>query len=313
MKNTMDVSKSSKKLLIIGANGFLGTYLIQVHNKKDYEGKKFHLIASDIENTNIEKNVPFYKIDITERDDTLKKIVKISPDVVLLTAAMTDVDQNEVDKELATKINTEGPKNVLKACKKISAKLVFISTDFVFDGEKQRDFYYQEEDTPNPLSHYAKTKYNAELALINSDINYLICRTAVLYGWNLKRLNFITWILDKLQQQEKISIVKTQINNATFVKNLAEILLKLIEKDAKGIYHTAGDGALNRYEMALKCAEIFNYNKDLIIPIENLEQKAIRPKNAGLDISKLKELIGSELKIFSLEDGLNYMKNHRVA
>ena len=312
MKNSMDVSENSKKLLIIGANGFLGTAIFQVHNKKDYKGKKFRLIASDIEHTNIEKNVPFYKIDITKSDDTLKKIVKISPDIVLLTAAMTDVDQNEIEKELATKINTEGPKNVIKACKKTDAKLVFISTDFVFDGEKEKGNYYTEEDTPNPQSHYAKTKYNAELVLINSNVSYLVCRTAVLYGWNPLKLNFITWILDKLQKKEKISIVTSQINNATFVNNLAEILLKLIEKDANGLYHTAGDSALSRYEMALKCADIFNYNKDLIIPIENFEQKAIRPKNAGLDISKLKKFIGSELKIFSLVDGLNYMKNHKI-
>jgi dTDP-4-dehydrorhamnose reductase len=96
------------------------------------------------------------------------------------------------------------------------------------------------------------------------------------------------------------------------VKNLAEILIKLIEKDAKGIYHTVGDCALNRYEMALKCAEVFNLKKELISPIESIEQKAIRPKNAGLNISKLKRLIGSDLKIYNLDDGLNYMKNHRL-
>jgi len=96
------------------------------------------------------------------------------------------------------------------------------------------------------------------------------------------------------------------------VKNLAEILLKLIEKDAKGIYHTAGDCTLNRYEIALKCAEVFNLKNELISQIEKIEQKALRPKNAGLDISKLKKLIGSELKIYNLDDGLNYMKNHRL-
>jgi len=96
------------------------------------------------------------------------------------------------------------------------------------------------------------------------------------------------------------------------VKNLAEILIKLIEKDATGIYHTVGDCTLNRYEMALKCAEVFNLKKELISLIESIEQKAIRPKNAGLNISKLKGLIGSDLKIYDLDDGLNYMKNHRL-
>ena len=119
-------------------------------------------------------------------------------------------------------------------------------------------------------------------------------------------------MLDKLDHQEKILVVTNQTNNATFVRNLAEIIVKLIKKNAKGIYHTVGDGALSRYEMALKCAEIFNYNKDLINPIDNLTQIAIRPKNAGLDISKLKKLLASDLKIYSLEDGLKYMREFRI-
>ena len=104
-----------------------------------------------------------------------------------------------------------------------------------------------------------------------------------------------------------------QINSPTFVRNLALLLLKLIEKNAKEIIHTAGDCALSRYEMALKCAEIFNYDKNLIIPVQSIRQKAIRPENVGLDISKLKKLIGSELAIYSLDDGLNYMKKHSIA
>lgn len=312
MKNITNVNKGLKKILIIGANGFLGTNIFQIFSLNKYKEINFHLIASDIENTNFEKNVSFYNIDITKPDDVLKKIVKVSPDVVLLTAAMTDVDQCEVDKKIATKINIEGPKNVLRACKKIDAKLVFISTDFVFDGKKNKGNYYTEDDTPNPLSHYAKTKYEAELALIISNIDYLICRTAVLYGWNPQKLNFITWILDKLYKKEKISIVTSQINNATFVKNLAEILLILIEKDAKGIYHTAGEGALSRYEMALKCAEIFDYDKELIFPIEDFKQKAIRPKNVGLNIDKMKSFLGSDFKVFGLEDGLKDMKQKKI-
>lgn len=300
-----------KKILIIGANGFLGSNILQFQKSSRIKDKDFSFIAADLKNINIPNDVPFYHIDLTTPVECKNKIREISPDVVILIAAMTNVDQNEINKNAASKINVDGPKHVLKACDKIKSKLVFLSTDFIFDGISKKG-NYNEKDVPNPLSHYAKTKYEAELAIINSDIDYLICRTAVLYGWNKNKFNFITWILDKLEKKENISIVTTQINNPTFVKNLAEILLKLIEKEAKGIYHTAGDGALSRYEMALKCAEIFDLNEDLIIPIESFEQKAIRPKNAGLDINKLKHLIGSELKIFSLEDGLNYMKNKQI-
>ena len=310
MKNNILID-DNLKILIIGANGFLGTNLLQFQHKCDIKNRKVQFIAADLKNSNILPKIPFYHIDITNTNDTLKKIIKISPDIIILTAAMTDVDQCEVDKDLAKKINTTGPINVIEACKRIHSKLIFMSTDFVFDGTKE-DGLYNENDIPNPLSYYAKTKYDAELAIIDSNLDFLICRTAVLYGWDKTKLNFITWILQKLKQHQQISIATNQINSPTFVRNLAEIILKLIEKEAKGIYHTAGDGSLSRYEIALKCTEIFNLDKKLITPIENFNQKALRPKNAGLDISKLKRLLGSELKIYSLNDGLNFMKTHMI-
>ncbi|MFX1391949.1 MAG: SDR family oxidoreductase [Promethearchaeota archaeon] len=297
------------KILIIGANGFLGTNILQFRNNFDFKDQNISFVAADLENSYIPREIPFFHINITNPEDLFKKIIKISPDIVILTAAMTDVDKNEELKELASKINTEAPINIMKTCKQTDSKLVFLSTDFVFDGFS-KEGNYDERDEPNPINHYGKTKYEAEQAIINSEIEFLICRTAVLYGWNKRKLNFITWILNKLQNNEKITIVTNQINNATFVRNLAQILLKLIEKDTKGIYHTVGDGALSRFEMALKCAQIFNLDEALIIPIDHFKQKAKRPKNAGLNISKLKKLIGSELKIFSLDDGLKYMKKN---
>ena len=240
MKNTMKIDESLKNILIIGANGFLGSNILQLRRSKEVKDQYFQFLAADLKNSNIPHDVTFYHINITNPQDTLKKIEKISPDVIILTAAMTNVDQNEVDKELATAINTEGPKNVFIACKKTDSKLIFMSTDFIFDGIS-KEGNYNENDAPNPLSHYAKTKFNAEKAIINSEIEYAICRTAVLYGWNKQKHNFITWIIKKLQQNEPIQIVTDQLNSPTFVKNLAEILLQLIKKDAKGIYHTAGD------------------------------------------------------------------------
>ncbi len=311
MKNNIKTGKNLKNVLIIGANGFLGINLLKLRNLEENFNKKLNFVAADLDNSNLPSNIPFQTIDITNFEQMDKKIIKISPDIIILTAAMTNVDQCEIDKKLATKINVMGSLNVVKVCKKINSKLVFLSTDFIFDGMKKRGYNYKETDIPNPLSHYARTKYEAELIIFSSGIEYLICRTAVLYGWNKKKLNFITWILNTLKQNKLISIVINQVNSPTFVINLAQIILKLIKKNAKGIYHTVGDCALNRYEMALKCAEIFEYNKNLITTIDYFEQKAIRPKNVGLDITKLKKLIEPELKINNLEEGLIYMKNHR--
>ncbi|MFW9821468.1 MAG: SDR family oxidoreductase [Candidatus Thorarchaeota archaeon] len=311
MKNITKIDKDFKKILIIGANGFLGSRFLQLKKNEEIKHHNFQFIAADVKNSNIPLDTEFFYIDITQPKDTLKKIEKISPDIILLTAAMTNVDQNEVDKKLSILINTEGSKNVLKACKKIGSKLIFMSTDFIFDGIS-KEGNYNEEDIPNPLNHYGKTKLDAERAITNSEIEYIICRTAVLYGWNNEKQNFITWIINKLQHHEPIQIVTDQLNSPTLVNNLAEILLKLIEKDVNGIYHTAGDCILNRHEMALNCAEVFHLDKDLISQIESIQQKAVRPKNVGLDISKLKKLIGSELKIYNLKEGLNYMKENRL-
>ncbi len=310
MKISTKIDRNKNKILILGANGFLGSNFIQLRSKNKIMYKDFSFIAADLHNNNIDKAIPFYHIDITHQEEVYKRIVNLSPDIIFLTAAMTNVDQNEKDKQLATKINVEGPKNVIKACKQIGSKLIFMSTDFVFDGRNRGNF--TEEDIPNPINHYAKTKLDAELAIINSDINHLICRTAVLYGWNSERLNFITWILKKLQNKEPINIVTDQINSPTYVRNLAEIILKLIEKKASGTYHTAGDDALSRYEIAIKCAEVFEHDKNLINPIGSLNQVALRPKNVSLNIKKLKSfLLGSELNCLSLLEGLKDMKHHK--
>ena len=309
MKISTKIDRNNNTILIIGANGFLGSNIIQLISKNKLRYKDFSFIAADLHNNYIDKTVPFYHIDITHQEDVYKKIVNLSPDVILLTAALTNVDQNQKDKRLATKINVEGPKNIIKAVKQINSKLVFISTDFVFDGRNKG--YYTEEDIPNPINHYAKTKREAELALINSDIDHLICRTAVLYGWNDEKLNFVTWILKKLQKKEQIDIVTDQINNPTYVRNLVEIILKLIEKKASGIYHTAGSDVLSRYEIAIKCAEVFEHDKKLIIPIKSFNQIATRPKNVSLNLTKLKRFLGPELKCLSLLEGLNDMKNRR--
>ena len=311
MKKIIKKDKTTTKILLIGANGFLGGRILQFSEKNDYYFQNYDLIASDLENDNIKEAIPFYFIDITKKDDLIKKIIKISPDIIILTAAMTDVDKNESNKALATKINFIGPQNVVEACKRVNSKLIFMSTDFIFDGVS-KEGNYKEEDLPNPLNHYGKTKLEAEKFILSSDIEYLVCRTAVLYGWNEKKLNFITWILDKLKKKETLSIVTDQTNSPTNVNNLAEMILNLINKEERGIVHTAGEGWLNRYEMAITCAEVFNYNKELIVPVEHFEQKAKRPKNVGLNIDKVKKIVKSEMKIFNFYEGLEYMKENKI-
>ncbi|MHA1413973.1 MAG: dTDP-4-dehydrorhamnose reductase [Promethearchaeota archaeon] len=295
------------KILVIGANGFLGSNFFSKTNNEYFLNKRINIIASGLHASILNNDIKFYKIDITNKRETINKISNLEPDIIILTAALTNVDQCELNKKLALKVNVDGPKNVLEACQRINAKLIFFSTDFVFDGKKEGGSY-TEDDHPNPINYYGLTKYKAELAIMNSNIEYLICRTSVLYGWNSRKQNFITWILNNLRQNKEIKIVTDQINSPTYVENLTKIIIKLIEKKIQGIYHTAGDCALSRYDMAIKCAQIFSYDLSLIKPIKNLKQIAIRPKNSSLNVSKLKNL-NLGVNIFSFEEGLIDMYN----
>ena len=193
MKNNIEIDKDAKKILVIGANGFLGSNLLKFKENPQITEQKISLIAGDLQNSHIDPSIPFYRIDITKAKTTCNTILSINPEVIILAAAMTNVDRCEIEKKLATKINIEGTDNVLKASLKVNSKLIFLSTDFIFDGSKENGAY-TEKDTPNPLNHYAKTKYEAELSIINSECEYLICRSSVLYGWNKLKLNFITWM-----------------------------------------------------------------------------------------------------------------------
>jgi len=296
-----------QKVLIIGANGFLGSKLIYYIQKDKYK-HKFIPIAADIQNNTIPKDIIFKRIDITNKENVIKNIKEIKPNTVILTAAYTNVDKCEDEKKLAHDLNILGPENVALGCKKINSKILFLSTDFVFDGKKGD---YSETDEPKPLSYYAKTKFEGEQRIIKTGIDYIICRTAVLYGWYPYRQNFITWILNNLENGNQINIITDQINSPTLANNLAEILLHLIDYNKSEIIHTTGDCALSRYEIAVKCAEIFSFSQKLIHPIDFFKQKAIRPKNASLNISKLKKILGNKLKILNLDEGLNFMKEHK--
>jgi dTDP-4-dehydrorhamnose reductase len=299
-----------EKLLIIGANGFLGKNLLKIYEQNATYKNKYKIYTADLLNSNIPQTFYFRKLDITNKEKTNHLIQEIHPDIIVLTAAITDVDKCEIERDIAREINFEAPKSIVEICNKTNTKLVFISTDFIFDGKKP-NVPYHEQDIPNPPNYYAQTKFHAELSILYAEIEFLICRTAVLYGWNNDKPNFITWVLEKLSTGEEISIVTNQINSPTYVINLAEIIFKLIEKDQEGIFHTAGDSILSRYQMAVKCAEIFDYDKSLIHPIDNLEQTAQRPTNVGLDISKLKNVVQNEKKIYTFTDGLIHMKNNQ--
>ncbi|MHA1821656.1 MAG: SDR family oxidoreductase [Promethearchaeota archaeon] len=271
------------KILVIGANGFLGLKILK-YAEFDKDTK---IIGADIKINLIPNKFEKYTMDITDREDVKKILSKINPDLCILTAAMTNVDACEDKRELAYNINSLAPKYVAETLYSINpeAKLIFISTDFVFDGNKGN---YSENDPVNPLSYYGYTKVMAEKFIRESGINFLICRTSVLYGWPAKgqRDNFFSWAYKNLKASNTLNIVSSQVNNPTLCNDLAFAILKLKDFKKSDIIHTCGSEPINRFEFVRKIAEFFKFGLNLVNEIKEFKQKAKRPLNGSMNISK---------------------------
>jgi len=287
-----------KRILITGCSGLLGSKII----KQGFE--EFDCLGTDIVTPNNINNYEFHPLDVSDKDKTIELIKKLNPSAVIHAAALTNVDYCEEHPKEAYKINAKGTENIGLGCEEVGARLIYVSTDFVFDGEKGM---YKETDPTNPVSVYGQTKLEGEKLIKNIDIDYCIARTSVLYGWH-KNFNFVTWVIDELKNDNRVNVVIDQYTSPTYADNLAEVLLTMVGKDIDGVFHTAGSEEIGRYEFAEKIADVFNLNKKLINPItsDSLKQKAKRPRNSSLDVGKTEEKSGVHL--MNIYEGLNEMK-----
>jgi dTDP-4-dehydrorhamnose reductase len=298
------------KLLIIGGSGLLGYKVAELAVGEFETFATYNFRSVGLQGCN------FLKLNKCDRSATMVLLKKIKPDVVIDTAALHNVDYCETHRDEAWRVNVEGTRNIVEACKETGAKMIFISTDYVFDGKKGS---YSENDAPNPLNYYAKTKLEAEKTIEEADIDYAIARPSVIYGWNPselaglqsssgKSVNFVIWTLNKLRREEEIKIVTDQYSSPTLADNLAEALLALSKSRRQGVYHTAGKTCINRFDFAKKIAEIFNLNGSLIKPVTSdaFKQVAERPKRCCLDVSKAEREL--KVKFLTVEEGLIKMK-----
>ena len=282
-----------KRLFITGGSGLLGS--------------RFSKFTDEYEvTTTYNKNPKEHsvKLDITDEKDVLNKIEALSPDLVVHPAALTNVDYCEDHKEEAYKINAQGTLNMVKACEKIDSKLIYVSTDFVFDGTEGS---YKETDKTNPISYYGLSKLKGEEFVQESDIKSAIVRVSVLYGWH-ENFNYVMWVIDELKKGNNINIVTDEYNSPTYAENAAEAILKIFSKNKEGIYHIAGDERINRFDFAKNIARVFELDETLINPIksEDLIRKARRPLDSSLSVEKAKNDLN--FKFFKTTEGLKEMK-----
>lgn len=280
------------KIFVTGSDGQLGSEICRVSTHKNYGS-----YLNDYENV---RGTNFIQLDITDRRKFLDLAKKIKPDWIIHCAAMTNVDLCEEQKNMAWSVNVNGTKNAVEASRLAKSNFVYMSTDYVFDG---KNGFYTEGDIPNPLNHYAKTKLAGERFVEGLD-KYILIRSSVIYS--KRKNNFISWVLDSLKNGS-VKAVIDQINSPTLNTELAECILKLINKDVNGLYHVAGDERISRHDFAKKIAKIFGFNEEAIEPIktEQLNQKAMRPKDSSLDTSKIKKL---GIKLSNVNDALKKLK-----
>jgi len=268
------------KVLITGSGGLLGMKLEEIFKENDY-----NVYGIDILNQ-IEKS-NYFSLDITQKENIEVIFKKVTPDVVVHTAAYTDVDGCEKDKEAAFAVNVQGTRNLAGSAEEIGAKFVYVSTDYVFNGEKGR---YEENDDTDPIDYYGVTKLEGEKYVEKICTNFIIVRTSVIYGSNKK--NFVTWVVDMLKRGKKINIVTDQYVSPTLNIDLAEQLVALIDKDAAGVFHTAGRDRINRYDFVKVIADVFDLDESLVNPVKMTDMNWIakRPRDSSLDISKISEI-----------------------
>jgi dTDP-4-dehydrorhamnose reductase len=281
----------NRRVLIIGASGFIGYSLYKVFRKN------FDVLGTYYSNKIA--NLKF--LDFLDESQLVSIIKDFDPKIILLPAALPNVEYCEKNSEECWKYNVEAPMKIINQIKNLNIKLVFYSSDYIFDGQNGP---YSEISDPNPLNEYGKCKLETETRIINNLKNYLIIRTTVVYGFERNRKNFIYRLIDTLNKGIKIKVPYDQIGTPTYVDNLSEATLKLIEKDRGGIFNIVGSDLLSRYKFSLIAAKVFNLNKKLIIPVQTseLNQKAERPLNAGLKIDKL--LANINIKMYEPPEGL---------
>ncbi|MDZ7361634.1 MAG: dTDP-4-dehydrorhamnose reductase [candidate division KSB1 bacterium] len=277
-----------KRVLITGANGLLGQQLIKAF-RDQYD---VHALGLQAEPRLRDANFHYHQGDITERQKLRALVQELVPKFIVNAAAFTDVDGSETQREACWRVNVTGVENLVYAAQKVGSRLLHVSTDYVFDGKNGP---YREDDRPNPLGFYARSKLAGENALINSKADYAIARTMVLYGaGHAIRPNFATWLIQQLRDGKPVHVVDDQFGNPTLASELAQALYVLAESGHNGIYHISGSEIIDRYHFAVKIAEVFDLDAGLIQPIKtrDFKQASPRPLRSGFDISKAVRELG---------------------
>jgi dTDP-4-dehydrorhamnose reductase len=306
------------KILITGSNGLLGQKLVYKLRNKPY----VTCIATARGNNRLAKQdgYSYETLDITNNENVNQVFAKYLPDVVINTAAMTNVDACETEKEACWAMNVTAVEYQVKALEKLknntpnyNPHFIHLSTDFIFDGTHGP---LDENETPNPLSYYAESKLAAEKIVQASSLDWAIARTVLVFGIvdNMSRSNIVLWVKSNLEQGKVINVVDDQFRTPTLAEDLADGCILIAQKRAKGIYNISGKDFYSILELANVVADYYKLDKTLIKPSKSadIKQPAKRPPITGFIIDKAKKELGYNPHSFTegikiLEEQINEM------
>jgi dTDP-4-dehydrorhamnose reductase len=230
---------------------------------------------------------------------------QLRPKVVFLPAALANVDYCETNSEASYRVNVAGCANVVRTAQQIGAKLVYFSSDYIFNGIAGP---YREDDPANPICVYGFHKMMAEHYVASQMKNYLIIRTTVVYGWERQGKNFLYRLANVLGSGQQLYVPLDQVGSPTYAPNLAQVVLTLAASEATGVFNVVGPDRVDRYEFACEAARVLGMDVDGIVPVRtcDLRQTARRPLDAGMCIDKVLHTTKSELAGY--REGLRLME-----
>lgn len=283
------------KCLVTGSAGLIGSQLVF-----DLE-QSGHTVYSCYNHTMPQNGIPT-KLDLLNLKDISNIFKKLQPDTIVHLAALTDVEKCEIEQALATSINDKATKIIAKEAENIGCFLIYLSTDYVFDGKKG---LYTETDFPNPLNHYGKTKFAGEKYVENNNTKWSIIRTSTPFSISSSKQTFPVWIFENLKKNIKLNILEDQFTSPTYVPNLSKMILEIILRNLEGFFHLAGSTRISRFEFAKKIVEKSDFNPSFLNPVKlnSMPWKSKRPLDSSLDVSKANTILTT--KPISIDDCLD--------
>ena len=271
------------KILVTGSAGLVGTQIV-----RDLVNNNIQ-VYSCYNQTKPELGIITH-LDLTKEEDIVNVMNHVKPDIIIHLGAMTDVELCETEKELASKINTNATEILALESEKQNAFFVYMSTDYVFDGKAGMK---KEEDEPNPINFYGKSKLDGEKVFKKITTPNIIVRTSTPFGMHSKKISFPIWIKKNLELKKEMSVLIDQYTSPSYIPNISKMIIEIVERKITGIIHLAGDTKISRYDFAIHIAKAINMNQQFLKPTKMMQMnwKAQRPIDSSLDVTKAKKIL----------------------